>query len=89
MAKLADYLEVQRLLDDLAAREAALMPNEIEMLHSLKAKYETPTAPDPFDVTALAVMLRNIEVRKGYKFDPRTDGGRVITLPRTGGDDKP
>ena len=43
---------------------------------------------DPFDATALEVILRNVEVRKGYDFDPRRDGGRVIDLPRSG-DKKP
>ena len=37
---------------------------------------------------ALEVILRNVEVRKGYAFDPRKDGGRVIDLPRSG-DKKP
>ncbi len=64
------------------------MPNELEMLHSLKAKYIEPLNPDPFDVTSHNVMLRNVEIRTGYRFDPRKDGGRVINLPRTGASKK-
>ena len=55
------------------------------MVRSLKAKYAEPLSPDPFDVTCLEVMRRNVEIRKGYRFDPKRDGGRVIDLPRSGG----
>jgi len=69
--------------------EDQLMPNELEMLHSLRDKYDEPITVDPFDTAALNVMLRNIEVRKGFDFDPRKDGGRVIDLPRVhDGDEK-
>ncbi len=30
----------------------------------------------------LDVILRNVEIRKGYDFDATIDGGRVIELPR-------
>ncbi len=82
---MAAYVEVRRLLDALGAIEARLMPNELEILRSLKAKYTEPSSPDPFDVTSLVVMLRNVEIRKGYRFDPGKDAGRVIELPRTRG----
>ncbi|MCG8562287.1 MAG: hypothetical protein MI824_21010 [Hyphomicrobiales bacterium] len=84
MFNMAAYAEATRLLDALGAVEEKLMPNELEMLRSLRAKYGEPRDPDPFDVTALEVMLRNVEVRKGYRIDPKTDGGRVIDLPRVG-----
>ena len=44
-----------------------MLPNELEMLHSLNEKYSEPLNPDPFDVIALEVILRNVEVRKGYR----------------------
>ncbi len=88
MFNMTAYVEVKRLLDALDAIEASLMPNELEMLRSLEAKYAEPLSPDPFDVTSLEVMLRNVEIRKGYRFDPRKDAGRVIDLPRTGGSRK-
>ena len=88
MVELVAFVALQRLVEAAEAVEESLMPNEREMLHSLKAKYREPNDVDPFDATALEVILRNVEVRKGYAFDPRRDGGRVIDLPRSG-DKKP
>ena len=85
MANMTGYVELKRLLTEVEAIEEKLMPNELEMLRSLKAKYIEPLNPDPFDVTSLNVLVRNVEIRRGYRFDPRKDGGRVINLPRTGG----
>ena len=84
MVELVAYVALQRLIEAAEAVEESLMPNEREMLHSLKSKYAEPMDVDPFDTTALEVILRNVEVRKGYDFDPRKDGGRVIDLPRAG-----
>ena len=84
MVELVAYVALQRLVEAAEAVEESLMPNEREMLHSLKAKYRDPMDVDPFDATALEVIVRNVEVRKGYDFDPRRDGGRVIDLPRSG-----
>ena len=84
MFNMTGYVELKRLLTEVEAIEEKLMPNELDMLRSLKAKYIEPLNPDPFDVTSLNVMLRNVEIRGGYRFDPRKDGGRVINLPRTG-----
>lgn len=88
MVELAAHVALQRLIEAAETVEEGLMPNEREMLHSLKAKYRAPIDVDPFDTTALEVILRNVEVRKGYDFDPQRDGGRVIDLPRSG-DKKP
>ena len=85
MVDMTGYVELKRLLTEVEAIEEKLTPNELDMLRSLKAKYIEPLDPDPFDVTSLNVMLRNVEIRRGYRFDPRKDGGRVINLPRTGG----
>ena len=82
MFNLINYADVKRLLGELETLEDQLMPNELEMLHSLCDKYAEPITIDPFDATALNVMLRNIEVRKGYVFDVKKDAGRVIELPR-------
>ena len=84
MFDMTGYAELKRLLTKVEAIEEKLMPNELEMLRSLLAKYVEQLNPDPYDVTSLNVMLRNVEVRKGYRFDPRRDGGRVINLPRKG-----
>ena len=84
MFNMTGYVEPKRLLTKVEAIEEKLMPNELEMRRSLKANYVEPLNPDPFDVTFLNVSLRNVEIRKGYRFDPRRDGGRVIDLPRGG-----
>ena len=84
MVELVAHVALQRLIESAEAVEESLMPNEREMLHSLRAKYLVPIDVDPFDATALEVILRNVEVRRGYDFDPRKDGDRVIDLPRTG-----
>ena len=88
MVELLALVALQHLIEAAEAVEESLMPNEREMLYSLKAKYREPMDVDPFDATALEVIVRNVEVRKGYDFDPRRDGGRVIDLPRSG-DKKP
>ncbi|MDD9879051.1 MAG: hypothetical protein OXR84_16595 [Magnetovibrio sp.] len=86
MFDMTAYAEAKRLIAELLDIEDQLMANELEMLHSLRDKYAEPITLDPFDVTALNVMMRNIEIRRGYDFDPKRDGGRVIDLPRdTGG----
>ena len=82
MFKMTEFSELLRLLKETEAVEQALMPNELEMLRSLKAKYAEPMSVDPFDLTALNVMLRNVEVRKDYRFYPKKDPGRIIDLPR-------
>ena len=88
MFNMAGYAEVKRLLGELQAVENKLMPNELEMLRSLNVKYTEPLTPDPFDQTSLNVMLRNVEIRKGYRIEPRKDGGRIINLPHIGASEK-
>ena len=87
MFNLTNYADVKRLLGELETLEDQLMPNELEMLHNLCDKYAEPITIDPFDATALNVMLRNIEGRKGYAFDVKKDAGRVIDLPRKAEED--
>ena len=83
MAKLVAFAQFQAMLSHAAGVEEALLPNEIEMLHSLGAKYAEPLTPDAFDVVALEVILRNVEIRKGYRFDTKKDVPRMIDMPRT------
>ena len=82
MVKLAASAEFKSMLDRAAEVEDQLLPNELEMLHSLGARYAEPLTPDPFAITALKVIMRNVEVRKGFSFDGKKDAGRVIDLPR-------
>jgi len=79
------YVELKSLITEVEAIEEKLTPNELEMLHSFREKYNEPIDPDPFDVTALNVMLRNVEVRAAYRVDPRKDTGRVIDLGHSDG----
>ncbi len=80
------YAAFKERLDAIGAIEGQLIPNELETFRSLAGKYAEPVTPDPTDVACLDVILRNVEVRKGYNFDPETDGGRVIDMPRKGSD---
>jgi hypothetical protein len=84
MPKLSELAEVTRLLERLAAVEEALTPNERELFHSLKAKYEAPGpgAGSFDDRTCLEVMLRNVEIRRGYGLDPQDTVGPIVDLPR-------
>lgn len=81
MFDMTAYAQIRVLLSELEKIEDKLLANELEMLNSIKVKYTDPQTPDPFDSTALNVILRNVEVRKGVEFDVRKDGGRVINLP--------
>jgi hypothetical protein len=83
MRKLIDHVQVNRLLDRLAAVKEKLTPNERELFHKLKAKYHEPGATGFDDKTCLEVMLRNIEIRRGYALDPKDTVARIIDLPRT------
>ena len=85
MFDMARHVEIKRLLEQLAEVEDKLLPNELEMLRSLAAKYDEPGHGDFDDVTCLEVILRNVEVRKGFKMDPKRDSGRVIDMPRKKG----
>lgn len=78
------YAAFKERLDAIGAIEGQLIPNELETFRSLAVKYAEPVTPDPTDVACLDVILRNVEVRKGYNFNPETDGGRVIDMPRKG-----
>ena len=85
MPKLGELAEVMGLLEQLALVEEELTPNERELFHSLKAKYETPGPTSFDDRTCLEVMLRNVAVRRGYDLDPQDTVGRIIDLPRKDG----
>ena len=86
MVNLARHVEAQRLLEQIAAVEDRLLPNELEMVHHLRAKYGEPGVTDFDDVPVLEVILRNVEIRKGYRIDPRKDAARVYELARKGED---
>ena len=80
MFNMAAYSALKGLIDEVGAVDDRLMPNELETYRSLAMKYAEPVSPDATDVTCLEVILRNVEIRRGYNFDPAKDGGRVIDL---------
>ena len=82
MFNMAAYAALKQLIDEVGAVDDQLMPNELETYRSLAMKYAEPMGPDPIDTFCLEVILRNIEIRRGYNFDPATDGGRVMDLHR-------
>jgi hypothetical protein len=82
MFNMVAYSALKSLIDEVAAVDDRLMPNEIETYRSLAMKYAEPVSPEATDVTCLEVILRNVRIRRGYDFDPATDGGRIIDLPR-------
>ena len=82
MSNLARMAEVQRLLEQLEALQEKLLPNEREMVSSLRAKYDEPGVTDFDDAIVLEVILRNIEIRKGYAIDAKADAPRHYDLER-------
>ena len=82
MFDMARFVEVKRLLEQVEQVESKLTSNEREMFRSLLSKYDEPGGTAFDDQICLEVILRNVEVRKGFNFDPARDPGRNIELPR-------
>lgn len=78
MFDMARHIQVKALLEKTAEVEDQLNFNELEMVRHLKAKYDDPGHSDGDDVTVLEVILRNVEIRRGYDINIKTDPGRVI-----------
>ena len=85
MFDMAQFVEVKQLLEQVERIESKLTSNEREMFRSLLSKYDEPGHIDFDDRICLEVILRNVEVRKGFNFDPGRDPGRSIDLPRVDG----
>jgi hypothetical protein len=81
VVNLAHYAEIKAVLDAVAARADELSPNERELFHTLAARYEEPVAGSFEDKTCLEVMLRNVELRKGYGIKA-SDATRRVELAR-------
>jgi hypothetical protein len=79
---LTRHAEVSRLLEEVEAVADALTANELELFRHLKMKYADPGPGADDDKICLEVMLRNIEIRKGYGLDPKRDAARKIDLDR-------
>jgi hypothetical protein len=85
MVNLAHYAEIKAVLDEVAARADELSPNERELFHTLAARYEEPVTGSFEDKTCLEVMLRNMELRKGYGLKA-SDATRRVELARKSGE---
>ena len=78
MVNLVQRADVLNLIDQVDAVADRLIAGEREMLAHLKQKYAEP-GPGAFDdKVCLEVMLRNVRIRAGYRFDPERDGGRIV-----------
>jgi hypothetical protein len=84
MVNLAHYAEIKALLDEVAARVDDLSPNERELFHTLATRYDEPVTGSFEDKTCLEVMLRNVELRKGYGLKA-SDATRRVDLARKPG----
>ncbi len=84
MVNLAQYAQIKTLLDEVAGLADELSPNERELFHTLAARYEEPVTGTFDDKICLEVMLRNVEIRKGYGLKG-SEAIRHIDLPRKPG----
>jgi hypothetical protein len=79
MVNLAHYAEIKTLLDEVAVLADQLSPNERELFHTLATRYEEPVTGTFDDKTCLEVMLRNVDLRKGYGLKA-SDATRQVDL---------
>lgn len=78
MVDLVERTEILRLIDEVEEASERLIAGEKEMLAHLKEKYAEP-APGHFDdKICLEVILRNVSIRAGYRFDLERDSGRIV-----------
>ena len=69
MTNLLRHAEVTALLERLAPLEGQLLPNERQMVQAIRDKYAQPGVTDFDDAHCLEVILRNLEIRKGYDME--------------------
>lgn len=81
MVNLPHYAEIKALLEEVAGLAEDLSPNERELFHTLALRYEELVTGTFDDKTCLEVMLRNVEVRKGYGLKA-SEATRRIDLTR-------
>ncbi len=74
------YLEVQRLLDDVEDVADELAPNERDMVDWLRRSCEDPSHNEAQAVHLLETILRNVRIRRGYDIDASERPPRKIDL---------
>ena len=84
---MARHARVARLLEEVAEVEERLAVNELEMVRHLRRKYADPGHGDGDDATVLEVILRNVEIRKGFEIDAGTHVPRAIEMARKPSDE--
>ena len=67
MSNILRLAEVTALLERIAPLEEQLLPNERQVVQSLREKYRQPGVTDFDDARCLEVILRNHEIRKGFE----------------------
>ena len=72
MFDMARHLRVIALLDEIKAVDERLIANEREMVAHLREKYADPGHSDGDDAAVLEIILRNVEIRRGFEIDPKT-----------------
>ena len=78
MVDLVQRAEILQLIEEVESVSNRLIAGEREMLAHLKEKYAEPAPGNFDDKICLEVILRNVGIREGYRFDPKRDGGRVV-----------
>ncbi len=85
MVNLAHYAEIKTLLAEVTGLADDLSPTERDLFHTLSVRYEELVTGTFDDKICLEVMLRNVEIRKGYGLNAG-DATRRIDLPREPGE---
>ena len=80
MTDLVQYLEVQRLLDEVEDVADELAANERDMVDWLRRSCEDPSHNETQAVRLLETILRNVRIRRGYDTDASEPGRRRIDL---------
>ena len=83
MTDLVQYLEVQRLLDEVEDVADELAENERDMVDWLRRSCEDPShneAQRDMAVRLLETILRNVRIRRGYDMDASEHTPRKIDL---------
>lgn len=88
MVELVNRAQVLNLLSEFEEVVDKLTSNELEMYSQIKEKYSVSSDDASFDdKICLEVMLRNINIRKGYGMD-KDEATRVINLKDSASESK-
>lgn len=80
MTDLVQYLEVQRLLDEVEDVADELAANERDMVDWLRRSCEDPSHNEAQAVRLLETILRNVRIRRAYDIDAGEHTPREIDL---------